>query len=56
MLAIYRQWACDRRSRYIREAKEARLAAGLSPDHRLIFQWMKKGRKRKDPSALNRER
>jgi hypothetical protein len=56
MLAIYRQWACDKRRKYIQEAEAARLATGLRPCNRSIFQWMKKGRKRKDPSVLNRER
>lgn len=56
MLAIYRQWACDKRRKYIQEAEAARLATGLRLYNRSIFQWMKKERKRKDPSALNRER
>lgn len=56
MLDFYKQLVCDRRSRYIREAEEERVAACLRPQNRLIFQWVMRLRKRKDLSALRQER
>lgn len=45
MLDIYKQWAIDKRHKYMRESNEARLAKCLSLKKRSFFQWVKGLRK-----------